>query len=139
MTAKKATMRIEWQGGELNDALKAAIAEGVSAWGLIHEQAAKAQLAPGRGYLTGRGQRSIHAAAPDYNYEGDFRPGGRSFPELGGRLVAPEVSDDRIAIAVGTGIYYMQIQEGRFMFMARSHDQSVNELEGEITSKTGNV
>jgi len=139
MATKKSTMRIEWKGPELNEALVAAISDGLAAWGLIHEQMAKAQLAPGHGLLTGRGQRSIHAAKPDHDFGGDFRSPGRSAPELGGKLVEPANTGDKISIAVGTGIYYMEIQEGRFQFMARSHDQSVGQLEAEVEGAAGKV
>ena len=139
MATKSATWSLEWNGPELTQELTAAIADGLAAWGLIHEQIAKAQLAPGHGYLTGRGQRSIHAAQPDHNWDGDFRAPGRSAPELGGKLVQPAIGSDAITIAVGSGIWYMQIIEGRFSYMARSHEQSVGQLESEIEKKAGSI
>jgi hypothetical protein len=130
--AGKATCRLEWYGDQVAAELKTALAAGLAEWAELHERQAKGQLSPGRGYLTGRMQRSIHAAAPDHNWKGDFKAPGRSAPELGNMGYKPAESGTKISVAVGSGLLYAAIQEGRLQFVQRAHDQTIGQLPGEL-------
>lgn len=124
MTTK--TYRIEWQGDNVAELVKAAVKVGLAAWAEYHEDAARA-AAP---ELTGRLIRSIHAAAPSHNWAGDFSPGRGD--DLGGIPVEPDENGSVIAVAVGTGLFYGAFQEKRQAFVARSHDQTIGRLDGEL-------
>lgn len=131
MTARS-TYRLEWAGDQLGAAVKVAISIGLVAWADLHERAAKDQLAPGHGLLTGRGQRSIHAAAPDYNWRQDFSAPARSAPELSSVAYQPVEKGGRMVAAVGSGLFYMSLIEDRYGFVERSHDQTIGDLAGAL-------
>lgn len=122
--------RIEWNGAEVNQLVKAAVKVGLGAWAERHEQAARAQLSPGHGYLTGQMQRSIHAATPSYDWRGDFSPG--SGPDLSGVSYEPEENGSRLSVAVGSGLFYAVFNEMRIAMVARGHDQTIGELDDQI-------
>lgn len=123
--------RLEWYGDQVTESLNEAIGVGLANWAELHESAAKSQLAPGRGVWSGRMQKSIHAAEAGYNFYGDFRPLPAT-PDLSNISYKPRESGSMLAVAVGTGLIYAGIQEGRLQFVQRSHDQVIGRLPDEL-------
>lgn len=125
--------RIEWNGDEIFEEVVVGTVRGLAEYGLLHEREAKAQLAPGKGVLSGRVKRSVHSAPPSYNWKSDWAVPGRSMPELGGKLAAPDIEGDRVVIAVGTGIAYGVRVENRYQYLQSSWVQTLPRLEEMIS------
>lgn len=111
--------RINWRGNTTLDEVKAVLSDAIVELTLRMEAAAKQNLRPsardargrwvkggGRGKRTGTLQRSIHAASPDYPWSSDDVDAESGGPERGGGGYKPQVTEDAVTGAVGSGLVY---------------------------------
>ncbi|MCC6192263.1 MAG: hypothetical protein IT318_24795 [Anaerolineales bacterium] len=97
---------LNWQGDELKAQLIEQLKSALGEIGLRVEGEAKKELQPGHGVLTGTLRRSLHAAAPSYDFAGDDVTPSESSPERGNQAPEAELLGDRLMIAVGSGLVY---------------------------------
>lgn len=106
--------KLVWRGKETKQEVEQVLSDAIVEIDLRVEAKAKQNLKPsqrdakgrwvkggGRGKRTATLQRSIHAAAPDYNWSGDN--GGA---DLGGKDFKPRIRGNKITGAVGSGLVY---------------------------------
>lgn len=100
--------RLEWRGKEtaervINEVLLPAMTE----FGLAVEGAAKQELYPGHGVVTGTLRRSIHAASPGHKWVGN----------TGGPSGTAAVVGGEVSIEVGSGLEYARaVHDGHGSF-----------------------
>lgn len=121
-------MTLKWLGDELTEDIEAALKDGLTEFGLTHETAAKGQLAPGHGVLTGTLRRSIHSAYPTYNYAADDVPPSNGSPERSGRGGGAGVFKTKASIVVGSGMRYARKIEDMYGYIQQGHDQVIGKL-----------
>ncbi len=104
-----------WHGDQLSREMEAKLVRGFVKWGLSCETAARTRLRPseqdaegdwvpggGHGKRTGHLQRSIHIAAPGYNWAGDNGAQG----DLHKEAVQPKRGNGRLTLEIGSGVEY---------------------------------
>ncbi len=97
-------VELHWKGDEVYSQVQGVVADGLRDWLLETEGQCKGVLYPGHGEDTGSLKRSIHAAAPDYNWPSDHSyPNG---PERGGRSFEPLIGSENVSAAIGSGQKY---------------------------------
>ena len=125
-------MTLIWKGDALKQDILAAIADGVTEFGLAHETAAKGELSPKHGVVTGTLRRSIHAATPTYAFSQDNVPPSNSSPERSGRGGGARIFKNKVSIMVGSGLVYARRIEDLYGYIVGSHQQISGRLEGII-------
>ena len=86
-------------------------------FGLRLEAAAKLELRPGRGVITGTLRRSIHMSGLDYQWEGDDTAPGSNTPERGGQSPDIQKRKGSLAMVFGSGLVYaMPVHQGHRSF-----------------------
>jgi len=95
-----------WRGEEVLQKATIAASGGLAEFGLEAEKAAKQELYPGHGYLTGTLQRSTHVATPGYSWLSDNVEPSESSPERGGQLAVPGRVGNKLALELGSGMRY---------------------------------
>lgn len=104
-------VRLDWRGDEVKRQVMENVAKAFGEYALTVEGESKKELRRGHGVLYGVLRRSIHAALPSYDWSSDDSSDGG--PERGGSLVEAEISENSIAISVGSGLVYaMAIHQG---------------------------
>ena len=121
-------MALNWKGAETRAKVVAAIVSGLGEFGLKHETAAKGQLQPGHGVLTGTLRRSIHSAATQYDFAGDDLPPTTTSPDRGGQEVVLQEEGGRVTVVVGSGMIYARKMEELYGYMQNSHNQILPQL-----------
>ena len=114
-TIKGKGYTLKWRGDEVVDDVLNAMAGALGEIGLRVEGAAKQELRPGHGVLTGTLRRSIHTARPDYVWFHDDMEPSKGSPELGGRKVEAAMRSGKLTVAVGSGLHYA-------IFVHQGHD-----------------
>lgn len=106
-------VKLNWQGKQLLKKLASGLSDGLVEFDHEVAEAAKAQLWPGHGVETRTLKRSIHGAAPDYNWRGDNVTPSDKSPERGRRPFKAKVIGNKIMGVVGSGmVYAMAIHQG---------------------------
>jgi hypothetical protein len=98
--------RLDWRGTQVKGEVRKNVAEAWGEVGLHVETAGKKQLSKGHGVRSGTLRRSIHSAAPGYNWQGDNVPPSEGSPERGGQLALAGMGSDGVTIQVGSGLVY---------------------------------
>lgn len=107
----------KWRGAEVSQAVKQNVAKAFGKFALRVEGHAKKELRRGHGVRYGTLRRSIHTAAPGYNWGGDDVEPGPGTPELGGRLFEAMISGRKVTIQVGSGLgYALPVHQGHHSF-----------------------
>lgn len=105
--------RLDWRGDSLLGVVRNNVKQAWGEVGLRVEGEAKKQLYKGHGVRTGTLRRSIHTAAPGYNWAADDVAAAAGTPERGGQLTLPTLEFDGIVIQVGSGLVYaLAIHQG---------------------------
>lgn len=109
-------MPLTWNKRLLPELL-ARLGPAVEELGLRVEAEAKRELQPGHGVETGTLRRSIHAAAPSYDFAGDDVEPSDASPERGGGGATAERDGDKLLVAVGSGLVYaLAVHQGHGSF-----------------------
>lgn len=124
-------MPLTWRGPRVREKLIDALSATLVEFDQAAERDAKQRLFPGHGYDTGTLQRSIHAAAPDYNWHEDDVPRSTDTPERGGRNFTPEVQRKKILAAVGSGMRYaIYVHQSWYRFIRDAVINMASRLDG---------
>jgi hypothetical protein len=106
-----------WRGDEIVKAVKGNVAKAMGKFGLRVEGYAKKELRRGHGVRYGTLRRSIHVAAPGYNWGRDDVEPGPGTAELGGRMFEAMVNGRKVTIQVGSGLRYaLPVHQGHHSF-----------------------
>jgi hypothetical protein len=107
-----ADVRIEWRGEEVLQRVKENVAKSLGQFALVVETGAKAELHKGHGVLTGTLRRSIHTAAPGYNWAADAQGS-----DQGGQAIDAAIDGGGVRIQVGSGLEYaLAVHQGHGSF-----------------------
>ena len=110
-------MPLKWMGKQVEAEVVARLSAGLVDIALDVEGEAKKELHKGHGVLTGTLRRSIHAASPDYNWQGDDTLPGPGTAERGGARIEPVRKGDLLLVAIGSGLEYaMAVHQGHGSF-----------------------
>jgi hypothetical protein len=120
-------IKLTWQGEITKEKVIGAIVDGVTEFGLTHEREAKRELYPGHGKLTSTLQRSVHAAAPTYQFAIDDVPDG---PERSGQGLAVKKIGSSVGVMVGSGMRYARRIEYMYGYIANSHSRVAGQIAG---------
>lgn len=129
-------MTLQWTGDEVMADAIAGITAGLTEFGLRHETASKGLLAPGRGVITGTLRRSIHSAAPSYDFGSDDVKPSTSSPDRGGSGGPATRTGDKVRIVVGSGMRYAARVEQRHGYIKSGHDRVKGSLDAIIRKHT---
>lgn len=121
-------MALKWNGAETREQVVAAVVDGLQEFGLKHETAAKAQLEPGHGVLSGTLRRSIHSAGPEYDFAGDDTTPAADTPERGGQAADLHEEGGKVTVVVGSGMVYALKIEELYGYLQTGHDQVLPQL-----------
>lgn len=106
-----------WRGDQIVTAVKKNVAKGMGKFALRVEGYSKKELRRGHGVRYGTLRRSIHTAAPGYNWGADDVKPGPGTAELGGRSFEATISGRRVTIQVGSGLRYaLPVHQGHHSF-----------------------
>jgi len=130
-------MTLIWKGEQVTADVKAMLADALTEFGLTHETAAKGQLSPGHGVVSGTLRRSIHAAYPTYAFGQDDVPPSGSSPERSGRGGSAGVFKTKVSIVVGSGMAYAARIEDLYAYITQAHEQVIGNLPGIIEKHAG--
>lgn len=119
--------KLIWNGEVVKAQVVGAIVDGLTEFGLTHEREAKRELYPGHGKLTGTLQRSVHAAAPSYQFAVDDVPDG---PERSGQGLSVKRDGDKVSVMVGSGMRYARRIEQMYGYIANSHARVAGQIAG---------
>lgn len=123
--------KLDWKGVQCRAQVVGAVKVGLGRFGLVHETEAKRELGPGHGVLTGTLRRSVHSAAPSYDFSGDDTKASSSSPERGGNAGA-EVVSTSVIVAVGSGMRYAKRIEEMYGYIQKGHERARPQLDGLI-------
>lgn len=118
---------LKWYGRKSQQEVEQAVTLFLQQWALGVEGAAKEQLYPGHGVITGTLRRSIHAADPDYNWPGDDLMPDESTPERGGQSVSPAKKGSKLVVSVGSGMVYARVIEKKYHYLANALRKMLDE------------
>lgn len=117
MAATRGKWRLVWKGEQVQKDAETMLSKGLTEIGLQVEGEAKQELYKGHGVLTGTLRRSVHTAAPGYNWSGDNVKPSESSPELGGMEAVPTKQSGRLTVQVGSGMEYaLPVHQGHGSF-----------------------
>ena len=121
--------RLTWKGTATKAQAVRAVVAGLNEFHIGAEAPIKAVLYfPGHGVLTGTLRRSIHAAAPSYNFGSDDVLPTSSSPERGGTGGGPEVQGDMVVGTIGSGLSYAAQIHDMFQYITRGYENHQHEL-----------
>lgn len=110
-------MSLNWRGDEVKRLVLERMAGAMGEFGLVVEAESKRELRKGHGVLTGTLRRSIHAAAPGYQWSTDDVPPGSDSPERGGAPVQASQVNGVVTVEVGSGLRYaLPVHQGHGAF-----------------------
>ncbi len=127
--------RVDWYGGRVLSLFERAERRTLTRVGTNVQDEAKIRLYPGHGYDTGTLQRSIHAATPGYDWEGDNVPRSPFTPERGIEDAQPaRVAGGALAIQIGSGQdYSLWVELGTAYFLGYHYlEDALAAVEGDI-------
>ncbi len=122
--------KLNWQGDQVLQDAQTTLAEAWTQVGLAVEGAAKKELHKGHGVETGTLRRSIHCAAPGYNWSGDDVAAASDSPERGGNAVAPAKKGNVLSLQVGSGLSYAAAIEFGFTSAIEYAMMGIRNFEG---------
>lgn len=122
--------KLIWNGEVVKAQVIEVIVDGVTEFGLEHETAAKGMLYHGHGKVTATLQRSIHAAAPSYQFAADDVPPAPGTPERGGQGLSIKRDGDKVGVMVGSGMRYARRIEQMYGYIANSHARVAGQIAG---------
>lgn len=126
---------LNWQGDQVLADVQRSVASALSELALRTETYAKLELQKGHGVITGTLRRSLHCAAPGYNWVGDHLEPSENTPELGLQRAAAGMINDEIVVQVGSGLRYaLPVHQGHgnfggYHFLTIGLEQAVNEID----------
>ena len=112
-----ASYKLNWKDKEVAGQCEGVGSLFLEQFGLAVEGSAKEQLYWGHGMRTGTLRRSIHSAAPGYNWPGDNLKPSEESPERGGQAVSPGKVGEKLVLQVGSGMIYADVIERLYHYM----------------------
>lgn len=119
-----------WYGDKVFKIVETAVTTGLTEWAMTTEAHAKGSVYPGRGVVTGTYRRSIHTAAPTYNYGSDDVKPSAGSPERSGRGGSAARYGDKIGIVLGSGMKYASKLEDLYSVIGGAVNSKAGELPG---------
>lgn len=108
---------LNWKGDEVKLQVLRNMAEAFGEFGLEVEGESKRELSRGHGVESGTLRRSIHMAAPGYDWSQDDVAPSNSSPELGGEQIDAEQAGDKLVLEIGSGLNYaLPVHQGHHSF-----------------------
>lgn len=123
---------LDWKGDELKVEMRRRMAEALGQFALVVEGESKKELTKGsrpsgkrkhragqggHGVVTGTLRRSIHTAAPGYEWSSDDVEPSNSTPERGKQNVKGVEDGTQITVEVGSGLSYaLPVHQGHHTF-----------------------
>ena len=120
--------RLQWTGALTEQQVVRAVIGGLNEFHIGAETPIKAILQPGAGVITGTLRRSVHAAAPTYNYSSDDVIPTPGTPDRGGTGDLPQKQGAFIVGTIGSGMSYALPMENLYGYVRAGYDNHRHEL-----------
>jgi len=109
--------KMTWRGDDVIVKTVNVLGEALTEIGLEVEGEGKKELQKGHGVITGTLRRSIHTAAPGYDWGGDNVKPSESSPDRGNVAAVPANRANRLSLEVGSGMEYaLPVHQGHGSF-----------------------